>query len=134
LIIDRSSLPGNVVADETESSDLRVGLHDPPQCALGVLGHRVGFVQDDQLERRLRVNFSVSVNRHVLYNQYLEQNLGMPFGRGITDDAAPETCLGVSLANVLIFSLTTEIPRSSEAFSSSTRARNKSGLSSTNDP
>jgi hypothetical protein len=52
----------------------------------------------------------------------------MCVGRGFTDDAAPETCLGVSLANVLIFSLTTEIPRSSEAFSSNTRARNKSGL------
>jgi len=37
-------------------------------------------------------------------------------------------CLGVSLANVLIFSLTTEIPRSSDALSSNTLARNRSGL------
>ena len=44
-----------------------------------------------------------------------------------TYDDTP-TCLGVSLANVLIFSRTTLMPLSSEAFNSSTRARNKSGL------
>jgi hypothetical protein len=46
-----------------------------------------------------------------------------------THEAAPVTCLGVSLANVLIFSRTTEIPLSSEAFNSNTLARNRSGLS-----
>jgi hypothetical protein len=45
-----------------------------------------------------------------------------------THDDGPFTCLGVSLAKVLIFSLTTEIPRSSDAFNSSTRARKRSGL------
>ena len=38
------------------------------------------------------------------------------------------TFLGVSFAKLLIFSLTTEIPRSSDALSSSTRVRNASGL------
>jgi hypothetical protein len=67
-LIDQSSLPGHIIANETKPSDLRVGLHDPPQRALSVLGHRVGFIQDDQLERRLRVDFAVSVNKHMLYN------------------------------------------------------------------
>jgi hypothetical protein len=46
-------------------------------------------------------------------------------------EAAHEDSLtfrGVSLANVLIFSRTTEIPRSSDALSSKTRDRKRSGL------
>lgn len=116
--------PRDVVADETKPRNLRIRFHDPPQGALSVLGHRIGFIQDDQLEGRLRVNFAVSTSIQLSApdsSSELERERE-------TDDAAPDTCLGVSLANVLIFSLTTEIPRSSEAFSSNTRARNKSGL------
>lgn len=50
-------------------------------------------------------------------------------GQGYTlpSDDTP-TLRGVSRANVLIFSRTTEMPRSSEAFSSRTRDRKRSGL------
>lgn len=54
-------------------------------------------------------------------------------GRGNwTYEDIPGACLGVSLAKLFIFSLTTEIPRSSEAFNSSTRARKRSGLTNGN--
>jgi hypothetical protein len=48
--------------------------------------------------------------------------------RGKDTNVDTPTFLGVSLAKVLIFSLTTEIPLSSDAFNSNTLARNKSGL------
>ena len=128
-ILPRLCSPGHIVADETKSSDLRVRLHDPPQRALGVLGHRVGFVQDDQLERGLRVDLAIARESDAQAQSATMQSTSRRMtAKGGTDDAAPETCLGVSLANVLIFSLTTEIPRSSEALSSKTRARNRSGL------
>lgn len=45
-----------------------------------------------------------------------------------TPSAETASVLGVCLAKFFIFSLTMEIPRSSEAFNSSTRARKLSGL------
>ena len=38
---------GHIVADETELGALSRLLHGPPQRGLGVLGHRVSLVQDD---------------------------------------------------------------------------------------
>lgn len=49
-------------------------------------------------------------------------------GRGGTDEATSPVRRGVSLANALILSRTTLIPRSSDAFSSSTLFLNESGL------
>lgn len=42
-------LPSDIIADETEPSDARIGLHDPPQCRLGILCHRVRFIEYDEL-------------------------------------------------------------------------------------
>lgn len=41
---------GEVVADEAEADVVGELLDDPPEGVLGVLGHGVGFVQDNQLE------------------------------------------------------------------------------------
>ena len=59
------------------------------------------------------------------FHHYYQVNTGI--GGRETYEEIP-ACLGVSLAKVLIFSLTTEIPRSSDALSSNTLALNKSGL------
>mmetsp|Transcript_11711 Transcript_11711/g.47286 ORF Transcript_11711/g.47286 Transcript_11711/m.47286 type:complete len:411 (-) Transcript_11711:24-1256(-) len=45
----------DVVADEAEARHVRVGLHGAAQRALRVLGHGVGLVENDDLERRRRV-------------------------------------------------------------------------------
>ena len=117
--------PRHIVADQTESRDPRVGFHYPPQCGLSILGHTIGFIQDDELVRGAGVGFAVTVGRVSACRTPL-----FPGRAGRTHEDTP-TFLGVSLANVLIFSLTTEIPRSSDAFNSRTRLRNRSGLQKT---
>lgn len=47
----RVGLPCNVVADETETGDARIRLHDPTKRRLGILGHRVCFIKDDDFVR-----------------------------------------------------------------------------------
>lgn len=72
--------------------------------------------------------FSVPSTCLLLFYLKSTQHHPLPPVTPSTHLASPSTCLGVSLAKVLIFSRTTEIPRSSEALSSSTRERKRSGL------
>lgn len=58
----KNDAPSNVVADEAEASDARVVLHDPSEGGLGILGHAVGLVEDDDLEGRSRVRAASSVS------------------------------------------------------------------------
>jgi hypothetical protein len=44
----RVGSPGDIVAHKAETGDARVRLHDSSQRRLGILSHRVGFVQDDE--------------------------------------------------------------------------------------
>lgn len=84
------------------------------------MSHGVRFVQDDELIRWARICLAVTGIIYQLASWGFK-------GHRIAYEEIP-ACLGVSLANVLIFSLTTEIPRSSDALSSNTRDRNRSGL------
>lgn len=54
-----SRVPCNIIADQTESSDPSMVLHDPPQRRLRVLRHTVRLVQYDDLVRRTRVRLAV---------------------------------------------------------------------------
>ena len=122
-ILPRLCSPGHIVADETKSSDLRVRLHDPPQRALGVLGHRVGFVQDDQLEP-----LSERSSHTVPYDCFRSETVlsGLVSCNTTVADGTHENNTRV-MAKPLICSLTTSIPRSSEALSSSTCERQAVG-------
>lgn len=53
------TVPSNVVADETEAGDFGVGFHDAAEGALRVLGHGVGFVEDNDLVGRAGVGLPV---------------------------------------------------------------------------
>ena len=53
------TLPRNVVAHQTEASDSRIGLHNPPKSALGILSHRIRFVQNNDFVRWTRICLSV---------------------------------------------------------------------------
>lgn len=52
----RAGIPlGYVVANEAETSHLRVHLHHAAQSALGVHGQRIGFIHNDNLVGRRRI-------------------------------------------------------------------------------
>lgn len=119
---------GDVVAAEAEAGDLGVELHGAPQSALGVLGHGVRLVEDDELVGRARVP------RHGRAHRLWE-------GRRFAVKQPPEAAYVMREshlpprqattrtweANALTLSRTTAMPRSSEAFSSSTRVFISSG-------
>ena len=49
---DGSDDPAHIVADEAEPHRPRLLLHGPPQRGLGVGGHGIRLVEDDELVRR----------------------------------------------------------------------------------
>lgn len=53
------SKPRNVIAHETKASNSCICLHDATQGTLGVLGHRIGLIQNNYLVRWTRVGFPV---------------------------------------------------------------------------
>ena len=53
------TLPSDIIANKTESRYARVCLHDSSQCTLRILGHRIGFIKNDDFVRRTWVCFSV---------------------------------------------------------------------------
>lgn len=130
------SIPCDIVTDETEPCDTRVGLHDPSQSRLSILSHGIRFVQDDEFVRWTGVCLAISTrwckdtdpNRRSGEGGKRQRHISAKSDEGGSTYVDTPTCLGVSLAKLLIFSLTTEIPLSSEALSSSTRPRKRSGL------
>ena len=48
----KTDILSDVVADDAEARVLGVGLDDPPQGGLRVVGHGVGFVEDADLDGR----------------------------------------------------------------------------------
>jgi hypothetical protein len=51
--------PSNVVANQTEPRYLCISLHNPSQGTLRVLGHGIGFVEDNNFVWWARVCFAV---------------------------------------------------------------------------
>ena len=59
---ENKSIPGNIVAYETEPRYSRVILHNAAQRSLCILRHRVGLVKDNNLVWRARICLSIGRN------------------------------------------------------------------------
>ena len=70
---DGNNAPCHVVAHQTESRYSGIVLHYPTQCALCILGHRVGFVKYDDLVGRTGIFFAVG--RHCLCTRGLSSKI-----------------------------------------------------------